>query len=91
MRNQVHDIDKKETHFDEENRADLRTDLWRDLRRDTIPFVDKIGFEKGEILGDTTIVLSALLVFFGVRSYRENVAGGRLTSGAASPSASLLH
>ena len=45
----------------------------------TIRFVDKIGFEKGEILGYTTIVLSALLVFFGVRSYRENIAGGRLT------------
>jgi hypothetical protein len=47
----------------------------------TIPFVDKIGFEKGEIIGYTTIVLSALLVFFGVRSYRENVSGGRLTFG----------
>jgi hypothetical protein len=45
----------------------------------TIPFVDKIGFEKGEILGYTTIVLSALLIFFGVRSYRENAGGGRLT------------
>jgi hypothetical protein len=29
----------------------------------------------------TTIVLSALLIFFGVRSYRENVAGDRLTFG----------
>jgi len=47
----------------------------------TIPFVDKVGWEKGEILGYTTIVLSALLVFFGVRWYRENVAGGRLTFG----------
>jgi hypothetical protein len=47
----------------------------------TIPFVDKIGFDKGEILGYITIVLSALLVFFGVRSYREKVAGGRLTFG----------
>ena len=47
----------------------------------TVPFVDKIGWEKGEILGYTSIVLSALLVFFGVRSYRENVAGGRLTFG----------
>ena len=56
----------------------------------TIPFVDKIGFEKGEILGYTTIVLSAFLVFFGVRSYRENIAGAS-PSGAASPSASLLH
>ena len=47
----------------------------------TIPFVDKIGWQRGELLGYTTIVLSALLVFFGVRSYRDNVAGGRLTFG----------
>lgn len=45
----------------------------------TIPFADKIGFDKGEILGYTLIVLTALLVFFGVRSYRENASGGRLT------------
>ena len=47
----------------------------------TIPFTEKIGWEKGEILGYTMIVLSALMVFFGVRSYRENVAGGRLSFG----------
>ena len=47
----------------------------------TLPFADKIGFEKGEILGYTVMVLSALMVFFGVRSYRENVGGGRLTFG----------
>ena len=47
----------------------------------TIPFADKIGFEKGAIVGYTAIVLSALLVFFGVRSYRENISGGRLTFG----------
>src|SRR5215475_4644927 len=46
----------------------------------TLPFHDKIGFEKGGyIIGYTAIVISALLVFFGVRSYRENVSGGRLT------------
>ena len=45
----------------------------------TIPFADKIGFDKGVIIGYTTIVLSAMLIFFGVRSYRENVAGGRLS------------
>jgi hypothetical protein len=38
---------------------------------------------KSLILGYTTIVLAALLVFFGVRSYRENVAGGRLSFGRA--------
>jgi hypothetical protein len=47
----------------------------------TIPFADAIGWGKGEILGYTGIVLSALMVFFGVRSYRENMGGGRLTFG----------
>jgi hypothetical protein len=47
----------------------------------TIPFADRVGWKNGEILGYTTIVLSALLVFFGVRSYRENAGGGRLTFG----------
>jgi len=47
----------------------------------TVPFVDRIGWEKGEILGYTGIVLSALMVFFGVRSYRENVGDGRITFG----------
>lgn len=47
----------------------------------TIPFEEKISSEKGLILGYTTIVLAALMVYFGVRSYRENVGGGRLTFG----------
>ena len=47
----------------------------------TFPFADKIGFEKGAILGYTVMVLSALMVFFGVRSYRENAGDGRLTFG----------
>jgi hypothetical protein len=34
---------------------------------------------KTEIFGYTGIVLAALLVFFGVRSYRENVAGGKIS------------
>jgi hypothetical protein len=42
---------------------------------------DKIGFDKGAIIGYTVLVLSALFIFFGVRSYRENVGGGRLTFG----------
>jgi hypothetical protein len=47
----------------------------------TLPVASKIGFDKGAILGYTIIVLSALFIFFGVRSYRENVGGGRLTFG----------
>ena len=50
----------------------------------TIPFADKLGHGgKAEILGYTTIVLSALLIFFGVRSYRDDVEGGRLSFGRA--------
>jgi hypothetical protein len=45
------------------------------------PFANKIGFDKGEILGYTVIVLTVLMIFFGVRSYRENVSGGKLTFG----------
>lgn len=47
----------------------------------SIPLVNRIGFEKSEIIGYTTLVLAALLVFFGVRSYRENVSGGALSFG----------
>lgn len=49
----------------------------------SMPFEEKIGFAKAEIIGYTTLVLAALLVFFGVRSYRENVSGGRLSFGRA--------
>jgi hypothetical protein len=47
----------------------------------TIPFIDQIGFDRGMVIGYTMIVLSFLLVFFGVRSYRDNVAGGTLSFG----------
>lgn len=49
----------------------------------TIPFMDKIGFEKGEIIGYTTMVLAFLMIYFGVKSYRDNVAGGSVTFGRA--------
>ncbi|HTS37529.1 MAG TPA: DUF4199 domain-containing protein [Candidatus Solibacter sp.] len=47
----------------------------------TVPFADRIGFDKAEYLGDTVIVLSMLMVFFGVRSYRDNVGNGYITFG----------
>lgn len=40
-------------------------------------------FKYGEVLGYTTMVLSFLLVFFGIRSYRDNVAGGAIGFGKA--------
>ena len=49
----------------------------------TAPFHERIGFDAAEVIGYTTLVLASLLVFFGVRSYRENVAGGHLTFGHA--------
>jgi hypothetical protein len=45
----------------------------------TLPFLDRIGFDKGEFVGYTAIVLSFLLVFFGIRSYRDNVGNGQIT------------
>jgi hypothetical protein len=49
----------------------------------TLPFINQLGFDKGAIIGYTTLVLSALVIFFGVRSYRDNVAGGLITFGRA--------
>jgi hypothetical protein len=42
----------------------------------TLPFQDEIGFDRGVILGYTTMVLAFLMVYFGVRSYRDGLAGG---------------
>jgi hypothetical protein len=45
----------------------------------TVPFLDKIGYDRGEYFGYTAIVLSFLLVFFGIRSYRDNLGHGQIT------------
>jgi Protein of unknown function (DUF4199) len=49
----------------------------------TVPFADRIGFNKGLVVGYTVIVASFLLVFFGIRSYRDNVGNGQITFGRA--------
>ena len=56
----------------------------------TLPFLDRIGFDRGEVIGYTTMVLAFLLVFFGVRSYRDNVAGGSVSFGRAFAVGSLI-
>jgi hypothetical protein len=43
----------------------------------------KMDFDKSEIVGYTSMVLAFLMVFFGIRSYRDNVAGGKITFGKA--------
>jgi hypothetical protein len=47
------------------------------------PFHDRIGFDRGVWVGYATMVLAFLMVYFGVQSYRDNVAGGRVTFGRA--------
>jgi hypothetical protein len=42
-------------------------------------FIDEIGFDRGEIIGYTTMVLAFLMVFFGIRSYRDSIYGGTIT------------
>ncbi|HYH78633.1 MAG TPA: DUF4199 domain-containing protein [Longimicrobium sp.] len=48
-----------------------------------IPLQDALGFDRGMIFGYTSMVIAFLLIFFGVRSYRDNVAGGTVRFGRA--------
>src|SRR5436853_2664101 len=50
----------------------------------TLPFTNSAWLQAHSmVIGYTTIVLSFMLVFFGIRSYRENVGGGTITFGRA--------
>lgn len=49
----------------------------------TTLFMDQIGFDKGAVVGYTTMVLAFLLVYFGIRSYRDGIGGGAVTFGRA--------
>jgi len=49
----------------------------------TIPFQDERGFDHSLLVGYATIVLAFLLIYFGVRSYRDNVRGGSVRFGRA--------
>jgi len=49
----------------------------------TVPFMHKIGMSGGMVIGYTTMVLAFLLVFFGIRSYRENIGEGCISFGRA--------
>ena len=53
------------------------------LMNSLVALADRIGFDKAVIVGYTVIVVSLLLVPFGIRSYRENVGGGQITFGRA--------
>src|SRR5262245_7354828 len=49
----------------------------------TVPFLDSIGFDRAEVLGYTTIILSFLLVYAGIRSHRDTVGRGSIGFGQA--------
>ena len=45
----------------------------------TLPFQEAIGFDTGAVIGYTTMVAAFLLIFFGVKSYRDSVGGGAVS------------
>lgn len=49
----------------------------------TLPLVDRLSFDNLTVIGYTSMVASFLMVFFGIRSFRDNVGGGRITFGKA--------
>ena len=55
-----------------------------------IPFHDAIGFDRGLTVGYTTMVVAFLLIYFGIRSYRDNVGGGSIGFGRALVVGSLI-
>jgi hypothetical protein len=48
----------------------------------TIPFVDTIG-DMGVVLGYTTMVIGFMMIFFGIRAYRDGEGAGKVTFGRA--------
>src|SRR3954451_7770867 len=49
----------------------------------SVAFTDRIGLDHSYIVGYTSMVLAFLMVYFGIRSYRDNVSGGAVTFGKA--------
>ena len=46
-------------------------------------FHEQIGFDRGMVVGYTSMVIAFLMVWFGVKAYRDNVAGGSVSFGRA--------
>jgi hypothetical protein len=56
----------------------------------TLPFQGENGFDHSLLVGYATMVLSFLLIYFGVRSYRDNVGRGTVGFGRALAVGSLI-
>lgn len=46
-------------------------------------FADRIGFDRAIFAGYAAMLVAFLLVFFGIKSYRDNVADGEISFGRA--------
>ncbi len=46
-------------------------------------FQEQIGFDNGAVIGYTSMLVSFLMVYFGVRAYRDGLLGGAITFGRA--------
>ena len=44
----------------------------------THPFLERIGFSLGTVIGYTTMVVAFLMVYFGARAWRDQRCGGRI-------------
>jgi hypothetical protein len=49
----------------------------------TVPFMNNAAADHGYLIGYSSMVLAFLLIYFGVRSYRDNVGGGKVSFGRA--------
>lgn len=56
----------------------------------TMPMMDQIGMEYGMVLGYSTMLIAGLMTYFGVRAYRDNVLGGRISFGKAFQTGMLI-
>jgi hypothetical protein len=56
----------------------------------TLPFEQSLEGSAGVLLGYATMVAAFLLIYFGIRSYRDNIGAGRLSFGRAMAIGSLI-
>ena len=53
-------------------------------------FIEQIGFDRGAIVGYTSMVAAFVMIFFGVRAYRDQVLGGTIGFWAAMKAGLLI-
>lgn len=49
----------------------------------SVPVINRAGFAYGHVIGYIGMVISFLFVYFGIKSYRDNVLGGHIAFGRA--------